>query len=99
MVLNDGSVLPVHANGGWAQVAFTITPRLSFHLFGGEESDHSDGFSAGNTSRNLTYAGNIMYKLAPNIVAAFEAAQNRTDYVASGLRLSNHYDLALGYLF
>jgi hypothetical protein len=99
MVMNDGSVLPVHANGGWAQVAFIATPRLSFHLYGGEESDHSAGFSAGNITRNLTYAGNLMYKLAPNIVAAIEIAQNRTDYVASGSRLSNHYDLALGYLF
>ena len=98
-VLNNGSALPVHANGGWAQVAFIVTPRLSFHLFGGEESDRSAGFSAGNISRNLMYAGNIMYKLAPNIVAAFEAAQNRTDYVVSGSRLSNHYDLALCYLF
>ena len=98
-VLNDGSVLPVHVNGGWAQVAFIATPRLSFHLYGGEESDHSAGFSAGNISRNLTYAGNLMYKLAPNIVAALEIAQNRTDYAASGSRLSNHYDLALGYLF
>jgi hypothetical protein len=98
-VLNDGSVLPVHVNGGWGQVAFFVTPRLSFHLFGGEESDHSAGFSAGNITRNLTYAANIMYKLAPNVVAAFEVAQNRTDYVVTGSRLNNHYDLALGYLF
>ncbi len=98
-VLNNGSVLAVHANGGWAQVAFIVTPRLSFHLYGGEESDHSAGFSAGNISRNLTYAGNVMYKLAPNIIGAFEIAQNRTDYVVLGSRLNNHYDLALGYLF
>lgn len=98
-VLNNGSVLPVHTNGGWAQIALIATPRLSFHLYGGEESDQSAGFLAGNISRNLTYAGNLMYKLAPNIVAALEIAQNRTDYVVSGQRLNNHYDLALGYMF
>ena len=98
-VLANGSVLPVHTNGAWGQVAFFAAPRLSFHLYGGEESDHSAGFSAGNISRNLTYAGNLMYKLAPNVVAAIEIAQNRTDYVVSGARLNNHYDLALGYLF
>ena len=92
-------MLPVHTNGAWGQVAFFAAPRLSFHLYGGEESDHSAGFSAGNISRNLTYAGNMMYKLAPNVVAAIEIAQNRTDYVVSGARLNNHYDLALGYLF
>jgi len=98
-VLTNGSVLPVHANGAWSQLAFFATPRLSFHLYGGEEADQSAGFSAGNISRNLTYAGNLMYKLAPNVLAALEIAQMRTDYIASGSRLNNHYDLALGYLF
>ena len=45
------------------------------------------------------YAGNIVYKLGPNVLAAFEAAQTRTDYIAVGLRRNNHYDLALAYLF
>jgi len=98
-VLGSGAVLPVHTNGGWGQISFFATPRLSFHLYGGEESDHSLGFVSGNVSRNLTYAGNMMYKLAPNVLAAFEVAQNRTDYVVLGQRLNNHYDLALGYLF
>jgi hypothetical protein len=41
----------------------------------------------------------VIYKLAPNVLAAFEVAQARTNYVAQGTRLNNHYDLALGYLF
>jgi hypothetical protein len=40
-----------------------------------------------------------MYKLAPNVVAALEASQTRTEYLGSLLRLNNHYDLALAYLF
>jgi hypothetical protein len=40
-----------------------------------------------------------MYKLAPNVLAALEAAQVRTEYLSSVLRLNNHYDLALAYLF
>jgi hypothetical protein len=98
-VLPNGTVLPVHVNGGWSQIAVFAAPRLSFHFYGGEESDHSQGFTAGNISRNLTYAGNVIYKLAPNVLAAFEVAQARTNYVAQGTRLNNHYDLALGYLF
>jgi len=98
-VLPDGTVLPVHANGAWGQIAVFAAPRLSFHVYGGEEADHSQGFTAGNISRNLTYAGNVIYKLAPNVLAAFEVAQARTDYVTQGTRLNNHYDLALGYLF
>jgi len=98
-VLPDGTVLPVHVNGAWGQIAVFAAPRLSFHFYGGEEADHSQGFTAGNISRNLTYAGNVIYKLAPNVLAAFEVAQARTNYVAQGTRLNNHYDLALGYLF
>ena len=45
------------------------------------------------------YAGNLMYKLAPNVLAALEASQTRTEYLGSLLRLNNHYDLALAYLF
>jgi hypothetical protein len=40
-----------------------------------------------------------MYKLAPNVIAAIELSQARTSYLTSGLRLNNHYDLALAYLF
>ena len=40
-----------------------------------------------------------MWKLAPNVIASFELSQARTAYVLSGLRLNNHYDLALAYLF
>ena len=54
---------------------------------------------ANNVRRNLIYAGNLIYKLAPNILAAFEVSQNRTAYTVSGTRLNNHYDLALAYLF
>jgi hypothetical protein len=40
-----------------------------------------------------------MYKLAPNVLAALEASQTRMEYLGSLLRLNNHYDLALAYLF
>jgi len=33
------------------------------------------------------------------MIAALEAAQTRTQYLGSALRLNNHYDLALAYLF
>jgi hypothetical protein len=40
-----------------------------------------------------------MYKLAPNVLAALELAQVRTQYLGSLFRLNNHYDLALAYMF
>lgn len=98
-VLPSGRIVGVHAAGGWSQLSLFPTNRLSFHFFGGEEEDRAADLVANSVRRNLSYAGNIVYKLAPNILAAFETSQTRTDYISSGLRLNNHYDLALAYLF
>ncbi len=98
-VLPTGQIIPVHATGAWGQVALFPTSRLSVHAFGGQEEDRASDLLANSVRRNLMYAGNIVYKLGPNVLAAFEAAQTRTDYIAIGLRRNNHYDLALAYLF
>ena len=98
-ILPSGVAIPVHATGGWSQIALFPAARFSVHIFAGEEADRPSDLPANSVRRNLLYAGNIVYKLAPNVVAAFETSQTRTDYISSGLRLNNHYDLALAYLF
>jgi len=95
---NDG-VIPVHSQGEWGQIALFPTARLSFHVYAGEQHDRSSDLAPGSVNRDFVYAGNLMYKLAPNVLAAFEASQARTQYLGSALRLNNHYDLALAYLF
>ena len=89
----------VHSVGGWAQLSYRATERLSFNIYGGQENDRASDLMSGNISRNLTYAGNLIYRLGPNVLAGLEASQVRTAYIGSGLRLNNHYDLALAYLF
>ena len=98
-LLPSGRVIPVHATGSWSQISLFPVRRVSIHFYGGLESDRASDLLANNVRRNLIYAGNIVYKLAPNVLAAFEASQNRTAYTVSGTRLNNHYDLALAYLF
>jgi hypothetical protein len=98
-VLPSGNVIPVHVTGSWGQIALFPARRVSIHFYGGLESDRASDLQANNVRRNLIYAGNLVYKLAPNILAAFEVSQNRTVYTVSGTRLNNHYDLALAYLF
>jgi len=98
-LLPSGALADVRAVGGWAQVAFIPTSRLSFHLYGGQENDRAADLLTGGITRNITYAGNVMYRLAPNIISAFELSQTRTTYLWQGTRLNDHYDLALGYLF
>jgi hypothetical protein len=92
-------VIPIHSNGGWAQLALPLTSRLTFHLFSGLEDDRGADLLSGEIARNWMYGANLFYRLAPNVLLGLEASQLRTAYVNTGIRLNNHYDLALAYLF
>ena len=98
-ILGPGAVIPIHSAGGWGQLTYLVTERLSFNLFGGEQDGRDRDLLLNNISRNRSYAGNFMYRLAPNVIVSFEALQLRTTYLGNGTRLNNHYDLALAYLF
>lgn len=98
-ILASGEAIAVHATGGWSQLSLFPARRVSLHIFGGEEANRPSDLLTNSVRRNLVYAANIVYKLAPNVLTAFESSQTRTDYISSGLRLNNHYDLALAYLF
>lgn len=98
-IFSDQRIVPIHATGGWAQIAIPWTQRLSFHLFGGQHDDRNRDLLPGNIGKNQAYFGNVMYKIAPNVILSFEGGQVRTSYLRNGLRLNNHYDLALAYLF
>jgi hypothetical protein len=91
--------MAVPTAGGWAQVAYLATPRLTFNAYGGQESNPARDLLPGQITRNFVYAGNTQYRLGPNVLLGFEANQVRTTYVGGILRLVNHYDLALAYLF
>jgi hypothetical protein len=90
---------PVHATGGWAQLAVRITPRMTFHFYGGQEDDRNADLAPGSIAKNQEYAANIMYRLAPNVLTSFEFSQLRTTFLGGGTFLNPHYDLALAYLF
>jgi hypothetical protein len=92
-------VNPIHTNGEWGQIALFPASRLSFHVYSGEQANRSSDVDANGITRNFVYAGNLIYKFAPNVLAALEASQARTEYLGSGLRINNHYDLAIAYLF
>ncbi len=98
-ITRTGDVRPVNSAGGWAQVAFPITNRLTFNVFTGLENDHSPFLAASNIVHNWTYASNVMYHLGPNVVVSLEALQMRTRSFSGVAGLQNHYDLAVGYLF
>lgn len=94
-----GLARPVNSSGGWAQVAFPITNRLTLNLYSGLENDHSPYLSASNIVHDWTYATNLIYRIGPNVLVSAEALQMRTRSFAGVEGLQNHYDLAIGYLF
>jgi len=89
----------VRTSGGWAQVTYLATKRLTFNSYAGQESDHAADLLAGQISRNFVYAVNSQYRLGQNILLGLEVSQTRTAYTGGRIRLLNHYDLALAYLF
>lgn len=92
-------ILPVSTMGGWAQVSFFATRRLTFNVYSGQESESPANLLAGEIARNFSYAGNAIYRLGSNVLLGAEAAQARTTYLQQSRTLADHYDLALGYLF
>ena len=65
----------------------------------GTASGRDQDLSAGRIGKNQKYGANFFYRLAPNVLASFEASQLRTTYIAVGDRLFNHYDLSFAYQF
>ncbi|MFN7998907.1 MAG: hypothetical protein U0Q18_35110 [Bryobacteraceae bacterium] len=98
-VYNWRYAIPVHGQGGWAQLTYTATPRLSFHFFSGLEDDRDRDLRYGGIGRNWEYGANLYLRLAPNVLLGLETSQIRTTFIQNGALLNNHYDLALAYLF
>jgi hypothetical protein len=97
-VLN-GRWIAVPSTGGWAQLRFPITPRLAFDIYGGQQADRNSDLPSAFMAKNQGYFGNVMYRLAPNVVVSLEGGQVRTAYYQIGNRLNDHYDLAIAYMF
>ncbi len=89
----------VRGSGGWAQLKYLATPRLSFDLYGGQEDDRNRDLAPGGISKNQTYAVNAIYRVMSNVLASFEYAYLRSTYLGGGVRSNPHYDVAFAYLF
>jgi hypothetical protein len=92
-------VIAVRAAGGWAQLGYTLTPRLNFNFYGGQESNKEADLLKGGITRNFVFAGNVIYRIGPNILVGFEASQIRTRFKGVNSLSNNHYDLSLAYQF
>ena len=89
----------VGSRGGWGQLTLHALPRLDFHFFTGQVDDANHDLEKGSIGKNLLFGGNAYFRVAPNVLMGLEASQLRTMYLGQGVRINNHYDLALAYLF
>jgi len=97
--VNDDRFTAIRASGGWTQLTYLATNRLTFNIYGGQESNRAADLLRNQITRNFSYAANVRYRLGSNVLIGAEANQVRTNYLGGLLRLVNHYDLALAYLF
>ncbi|MBI2689186.1 MAG: hypothetical protein HYX27_23020 [Acidobacteria bacterium] len=98
-VAANGTVNTVHTTGGWAQISIPATNRLTFNWFAGIHDDRDADLNRGQNGRNRSGGGNVMYRVAPNVVLTFEGMQIRSNYIGIANRRMNRYDLSIAYLF
>jgi hypothetical protein len=98
-LFGNDTLAGIHQVSGWIQTSYRLTPRLKLNGFAGEQSDRPGDLANAALRSNLAWGGNLMFHLAPNVIASLEALQLRTKFLNSGLRINDHYDLAIAYLF
>lgn len=98
-VQDNGQVIPIRGTAGWMQVALPVTSRLTFDFYAGRQANNAEDLNAYEFVRTLTYAGNVLYRLSPNVVIGLEASRNQLEYLTGRQLLTNRYDATLAYLF
>jgi hypothetical protein len=81
------------------QVALPITSRLTFDFYAGRQANNAEDLNDYEFVRTLTYAGNVLYRLSPNVIIGLEASRNQLEYLTGRQLLTNRYDATLAYLF
>jgi hypothetical protein len=89
----------IDSRGGWGQFTIHAARRLDFHILTGQQDYQAGDLRPGSVSRNLLFGGNLLFRLAPNVLIGPEITQLRSLYLTQGTRINNHYDLAFAYLF
>jgi hypothetical protein len=94
-----GDPQAVHTRGGYGQLSWRPTSRLTFNVFTGQQDDRNRDLLSGRTAKNLVFGANTLYRVAPNVIVSVEGSNIRTLYIGGGLRTVTHYDIAVAYLF
>jgi hypothetical protein len=93
------TLIPVKGTAGWMQLALPVTKRLTFDAYGGRQVNATRYLDPHQIAGTFVYAGNILYRVGPNVVLGFEAGRENIVYANHTLILANRYDATLAYLF
>ena len=98
-VSTAGMVIPIRGAAGWLQLSFPLTSRLTLDAYAGRQLNNRHDLISYNVERTLTYAGNALYRVAPNVVLGFEASRFEFEYLNLQQFFTNRYDATFAYLF
>lgn len=98
-IIEPGVVNPVRSMGGWGQLTFLATDRVTFNLLGGQHDDRDRDLPHGGFGKNQSYGANVMVRIAPNVIISFQSLRTWTTYVGEGTRRNTSHDLGVAYLF
>jgi hypothetical protein len=104
-VVNEGyaifgrNSMGIAATGGWGQVTVHAGKRTDLHLFVGRQSYWSRVLDDNDVANNFQFGANVFFRIAPNVLLGPEISQMRTSFFSNIIHITNHYDLALAYLF
>jgi hypothetical protein len=98
-VRRDGAVIPIRGGAGWVQVALPVTSRLTFDVWAGRQANNSHDLNSYEIYRTLSYAGNVLYRLSPNVIIGFEGGKDELENYHLHQLLTNRYDATIAYLF
>ena len=71
----------VEARGGWVQAQFNATNRWQVNLVYGIDLANPSQLRTGDRSKNQSYMGNLIFKLAPSVIFAWEYRRILTNFL------------------
>lgn len=93
------SIAPLKTVGGWAQLNYRVSPRLTVGAgYGLDDPDDAQLTGPGVRLQNVTQAAHLQWRPAGPVIIGFEYRTVRTRYDASDYP-NRHLNLAFGFEF
>ena len=89
----------VESSGGWAQLLYDPTDKISIGLGYSVDDPDDEDLNAGQRSKNEMYLANVAYKFTAALTAMAEYSQMTTDYLERDDATNDRVQLAMKYAF